>query len=65
MINGWGYLALLHGAILLLFIGITLSGDVNQFTVPVLMVFVMSTVYCGLQWFANRGIKKLEAKHHD
>jgi len=65
MINGWNYLVLIHGCITALFAYILAFGEPNMFTLPIAMVFVMATVYCGLQWFANRSIKKLEAKHHD
>lgn len=60
MIGGWGKLALVHGAIFGLFTGIALFSEPNMFTLPMLILFATSTVYCGIQWLANRTIKKLE-----
>ncbi len=57
MIKGWGYLALFHGAIVILFTGIALYGEPNMFTLPMLILFATSTVYCSLQWVYNRTIK--------
>ena len=58
MIKGWGYLALLHGVILVLFTGIALYGEPNMITLPMLILFATSTLYCSLQWVYNRAIKK-------
>jgi len=63
MIKHFGKLALLHGGISSIFAYILTFGEPNMFTLPVAMVFGMATLYCGLQWFANRTIDKLEAKH--
>lgn len=63
MINGWNYLALIHGSITALFGYILVFGEPNMFTLPMVIVFAMATNYCGLQWIANRTIKKLETKH--
>ncbi len=60
MINGWNYLALVHGLISALFIGILLFGEPNMFAFPVALVFVMATIYSAMQYYANRLIKKLE-----
>ena len=57
MIKGWGYLALLHGAIASLFTGIILYGEPNMFTLPMLILFGTNTAYCSLQWVYNRTIK--------
>ncbi len=64
MINGWGKLALVHLGISSIFAYILAFGEPNMFTLPIALVFVMATIYCGLQWFTNRSIKKLEAKHN-
>ncbi len=63
MINGWGKLALVHLGITGLFASILAFGEPNMFTLPVAVVFIMATNYCGLQWLANRTIKKLENKY--
>ena len=63
MINGWGKLALLHGGISSIFVYILALGEPNMFTFPIAMVFVMTTAYCGMQYFASRTIKKWEDKY--
>jgi len=63
MIKHYGKLALAHGLISALFIGILLFGETNMFTIPIALVFVVSTIYCTLQWHTSKLFAKIEAKN--
>lgn len=65
MIGGWGKLALVHGILASLFIGLLLTNNTNMFTLPVASIFTMSTIYCFMQYEVNKMFKKLEAKYSD
>jgi len=64
MIKGWNYLTIIHGGIAGIFISILFFGEQpNMFTIPIAMVFTVSTIYCVMQWHLMGLFKKIEAKH--
>ncbi len=63
MIKHYGKIALAHLGIVILFVGITLWGEPNMFTIPIALVFVVGTAYCTLQWHASKLFAKIEKKH--
>jgi len=63
MIKHYGKLALAHLGLVILFVGITLWGEPNMFTLPIAMIFMTVTVFCTLQWYASRLFAKIEKKN--
>jgi len=63
MIKHYGKIALAHLGIAMLFVGITLWGEPNMFTIPIALVFIMGTAYCAFQWHVSKLFKKIEAKN--
>jgi len=63
LIKGWNYLTIIHGVLSALFISILLFGEPNMFTIPIAMIFVVTTIYCVMQWHLMSLFKKIEAKH--
>ena len=63
MIKGWNYLTIAFILITALFIGILVYGDVNQFTLPLTIVFAVCTTFCAQQWNVMRLFKRMEAEN--
>ena len=65
MIKGWNYLTIVFALLTCLFIGILAYGEVNIFTFPVTVAFIVCTVFCAQQWYVTKIFKKIEKKHPD
>lgn len=63
MIKGWDKLTAWHSGIAIGFIMILLWGETNMFTIPIAMVFTVSTIYCVMQWHLMKLFAKIEKKH--
>jgi len=63
MIKGWNYLTMAHGGIAGIFLSILFLGEPNMFTIPLVMVFILATAYCALQWHAMNLFEKMERKN--
>ena len=63
MIKGWNYLTIIHGGLSALFLAILFFGEPHIFTLPIAMAFIISTIYCVMQWHVMGLFKKIEAKH--
>lgn len=70
MIKGWDKLTAWHSGIAIGFLLILLYGseesivgEPNMFALPIFLVFVVSTVYCALQWHVMKLFAKIEKKH--
>ncbi len=62
MTKGWNYLTMAHGGIAGIFLSILFLGEPNMFTFPLLMVFVLSTIYCAMQWHLMNLLEKAEKR---
>jgi len=62
MIKGWNYLTMAHGGIAGIFLSILFLGEPNMFTIPLIAVFVLSTIYCAMQWHLMNLFEKVEKR---
>lgn len=63
MVKGWNYLTMAHGGIAGIFLSILFLGEPNMFTIPLIALFVLTTIYCAMQWHLMNLLEKVEKKH--
>ncbi len=63
MVKGWNYLTMAHGGIAGIFLSILFLGEPNMFTIPLIALFVLTTIYCAMQWHIMNLFEKMEKKH--
>ena len=63
MVKGWNYLTMAHGGIAGIFLSILFLGEPNMFTIPLIALFVLTTIYCAMQWHLMNLLDKVEKKH--